>query len=153
MLCRKLVTFKGLGCVFNYLIVHAVENPCDNHDDCVIDMWRAYFMVSVTFPWPYPANRDIDPMLIQCWPIVYDAGPALSQHCVNVSCLLGMSPSALSTMRAQSCINLLPAKLSYCNHTYLKFQFHFEKNLPNCPKMTGHTKIHADENLVEGLLK
>ena len=30
------------------------------------------------------------PMLVQCWPIVYDAGPTLYvQHWLNVSCLLG----------------------------------------------------------------
>ena len=34
-------------------------------------------------------TRDIDPMLDECWPIVYDAGPIFSQHWVNVSCLLG----------------------------------------------------------------
>ena len=34
-------------------------------------------------------TRDVDPMLIQCWSSVYDAGPPLNQHRVNVSCLLG----------------------------------------------------------------
>ena len=34
-------------------------------------------------------TRDFHPMLVQYWPIVYDAGPALYQHWVNVSCLLG----------------------------------------------------------------
>ena len=34
-------------------------------------------------------TRDIDTMLGQCWTIVYDAGPTLAQHCINVSCLLG----------------------------------------------------------------
>ena len=29
-------------------------------------------------------------VLVQCWPNVYDIGPALSQHCFKVSCLLGI---------------------------------------------------------------
>ena len=34
-------------------------------------------------------TRYINPMLAQCWPTVYDAGPTLDQHWVDVSCLLG----------------------------------------------------------------
>ena len=34
-------------------------------------------------------TRTIHLMLVQCWPIVYDAGPTLYQHWVNVSSLLG----------------------------------------------------------------
>ena len=33
-----------------------------------------------------------DPMLFECWPTVSDVGPALKQHWVNVSCLLGSAP-------------------------------------------------------------
>ena len=36
--------------------------------------------------------NTVHPMLVQWWPIVYDAGPTLYQHWVNVSCLLGNSP-------------------------------------------------------------
>ena len=35
-------------------------------------------------------------MLAQCWAIVYDAGPALSQHWTNVLCLLGPGKRYLS---------------------------------------------------------
>ena len=38
---------------------------------------------------PTQQTRDIDPMLDQCWSTVYDAGPTLIQHRVDVSCLLG----------------------------------------------------------------
>ena len=39
---------------------------------------------------PLPANtRGIHPMLFQCWASVEDDGPALKQHCVIASCLLG----------------------------------------------------------------
>ena len=31
-------------------------------------------------------------MLFQCWPAVSDVGPALKQHWVNISCLLGSAP-------------------------------------------------------------
>ena len=33
--------------------------------------------------------RGIRPMLFQCWPTVFDAGPTLKQHWVNAPCLLG----------------------------------------------------------------
>ena len=33
-----------------------------------------------------------DPMLFECWPAVSDVGPALKQHWVNVSCVLGSAP-------------------------------------------------------------
>ena len=32
-------------------------------------------------------TRDIESMLGQCWPAVYDVGPTSSQHWLNVSCL------------------------------------------------------------------
>ena len=38
---------------------------------------------------PVCQARDIYPMLFQCWPTVFDAGPALKQHRVNAPCLLG----------------------------------------------------------------
>ena len=31
---------------------------------------------------------DVDPMLVQCWSTVCDAGPTLNQHWFNVWCLL-----------------------------------------------------------------
>ena len=34
-------------------------------------------------------TRDLHPMLVQCWPTVYDVGPTLKQHWMSVSCLLG----------------------------------------------------------------
>ena len=34
--------------------------------------------------------RDVDPMLVQCWPTVCNAGPASNQHWFNASCLLGL---------------------------------------------------------------
>ena len=37
--------------------------------------------------------RDIHPMLFQCWPTVFDAGPTLKQHWVNAPCLTGRCPS------------------------------------------------------------
>ena len=33
-------------------------------------------------------TRDIEPLLVQCWASVYDAGPTLNQQWLNVSCLL-----------------------------------------------------------------
>ena len=33
-------------------------------------------------------TREVDPMLDKCWPTVYDAGPTLALHRINVSCLL-----------------------------------------------------------------
>ena len=37
----------------------------------------------------FATRRDVDPMLVQCWPDVVDGGATLNQHWVNVSCLLG----------------------------------------------------------------
>ena len=34
-------------------------------------------------------TRDVEPMLIECWSIVFDSGPTFNQHWLNVSCLLG----------------------------------------------------------------
>ena len=35
-------------------------------------------------------TQDIESMLGQCWPDVYDSGPTLTLHCFNVSFLLGI---------------------------------------------------------------
>ena len=35
------------------------------------------------------SKHDVDPMLVQCWPTVRDAGQAFNQHWFNASCLLG----------------------------------------------------------------
>ena len=45
--------------------------------------WRNAFMK------PTQQIRDVDPMFVQCWATVYDAGPTLIQHRVNASYLLG----------------------------------------------------------------
>ena len=34
-------------------------------------------------------TRGVHPMLAQCWPTVFDAGPTLHQHWLNFSCSLG----------------------------------------------------------------
>ena len=53
--------------------------------------------------WKHQQARDIHTMLIRCWASVTDAGPALNQHWVNVSCLLGNSffHSRLYTLRSE----------------------------------------------------
>ena len=38
---------------------------------------------------PIQQTRDDQPMLVQCWPIVFDAGSTLCQHCLIASCSLG----------------------------------------------------------------
>ena len=38
---------------------------------------------------PAQQPRDIETMLDQCWAGVVDGGPSLTQHWINVSCLLG----------------------------------------------------------------
>ena len=38
-------------------------------------------------------------MLGQCWASVVDGGPALTQHCVNVLCLLGRQSERKSPLR------------------------------------------------------
>ena len=34
-------------------------------------------------------TRYVDPMLVQCWPSVFNAGPTLYQRWINVSCSPG----------------------------------------------------------------
>ena len=36
-----------------------------------------------------PANTTHRPNVGQCWPTVYDVGPALFQRWIDLSCLLG----------------------------------------------------------------
>ena len=48
-----------------------------------------------------PNKHDAERMLIQCWPIVYDAGPTLNQHCFNVSCLLVNHPHVITFWNKQ----------------------------------------------------
>ena len=40
-------------------------------------------------------TRYIDSMLGECWPTVFDVDPTLTQHWVNVSCLLGIMYSEI----------------------------------------------------------
>ena len=35
---------------------------------------------------PGQKSRNVEPMVVQCWPTVCDAGPTLNQHCVNTVC-------------------------------------------------------------------
>ena len=46
-------------------------------------------------------RRDIDHLLIQCWPIIIDAGPPLKQHKGNVTCLLGGAHGANRSVTIQ----------------------------------------------------
>ena len=41
----------------------------------------AYYMYTIQ-------PRDIEPMLVQRWPAVYDVGPTLTRQWFNVSCLV-----------------------------------------------------------------
>ena len=34
-------------------------------------------------------TQDIEPLLCQCWPFVYDVRPTLTQQWLNASCFLG----------------------------------------------------------------
>ena len=51
-------------------------------------VYTKYFSV-VQLRWV--VTGGIDTMLGHCWPSVEDAGPTMTHHCVNVSCLLGSS--------------------------------------------------------------
>ena len=37
----------------------------------------------------FPATRGIQPILLQCWANVFDAGPTLKQYWLNAPCMLG----------------------------------------------------------------
>ena len=49
-----------------------------------------------------PATRDVDPMLVWCWPSVRDDEPTLKQNWVNiVCCLAGEAVSTLGLLNRQ----------------------------------------------------
>ena len=72
---------------------------------------------------PSQQTRDIHPMLFQCWPIVFDAGPTLKQHWVNAPCYLGFHPAnsgsssiagLLLSQRRRPWPNTNPAAIGEC---------------------------------------
>ena len=57
-------------------------------------------------------TRDVDPMLVQFWPTVCDAGPASNQHWFNALCSLGCgSRSAYCWGRVQANTDPISVKL------------------------------------------
>ena len=46
---------------------------------------------SLPLPLPLPSQplRDVQPMLFQCWSTVFNAGPTLNRHWLNILCLMG----------------------------------------------------------------
>ena len=42
---------------------------------------------------PTQQTQDIEPLLVQCWSTVYDAGSTLNQQFLNILCLLGRNNS------------------------------------------------------------
>ena len=60
-------------------------------------------------------RRDINHVLVQCWPIVSDAGPILNQQKGNVTCLLGvlLAPIAVLQYARWGVTNLI-----VCIHIY-----------------------------------
>ena len=60
-------------------------------------------------------HQDIYPRLVQCWPTVCDAGPALNQPWMNVSCLLRIdSRSPASPSARWRCWLPVRARFSRC---------------------------------------
>ena len=69
------------------------RDPCATRSSLVWITHTDAILVNGSHPDWYPAGqrtRDVYPMMVQCWPTVYDAGPTLNQHWFNVTCLLGM---------------------------------------------------------------
>ena len=64
-------------------------------------------------------TRDIEPLLVQCWPAVYDVGPTLNQQRFNVACLLGdMLPEC--ELNLPACWRLAN---HLCSHRSVFYQF------------------------------
>ena len=55
----------------------------------VISVLLFYMKIRVAYPITTQQTRDIEPVLVKCGVIVFDAGPTLNQHSLNASCLLG----------------------------------------------------------------
>ena len=46
---------------------------------------KLYIVINSSIPYQ---TRNVEPMLVQCWSTVYDAGPTMNQHRLNVSLLV-----------------------------------------------------------------
>ena len=57
-------------------------------------------------------------MLVHCWSAVYDVGPTVNQHWVNVSCLLGLGQYIVKQTRdARSTLPQYWANFDYIEST------------------------------------
>ena len=70
---------------------------CIVWDDTLAQHWAnigwTYRVCRVVWDSGPGSKHGIHPMLFQCWPSVFDAGPTLKQHWVNAPCLLAwLSP-------------------------------------------------------------
>ena len=84
------------------------------------------FVLSRGASLPLPRQaRDIDSMLGQCWASVYDAGPTLVQHWVDVSCLPRRADEAASLQPCQLARFTWAAPESFPIFLHGQFQVNF----------------------------
>ena len=79
--------------------------------------------------------QDVYPFLIQCWPTVFDAGPTLNQHRVNLSCVLGYHITLLYLQSQRS--------------PFLPYPLEQEVNFQSLEAvdLCGEAQLQATENL------
>ena len=64
---------------------------------------------------------DVHPRLVQCWPRVVDAGPALNQPWVNVSCFMGICRESWQRVKGEDHITLWKQPHSQLDFNLLRF--------------------------------
>ena len=71
------------------MLGHRLRRNIGQHVSCLL-VWHT-FIFQPALPgtsWATHQKQETDPMLVQCWATVYDAGPTLAQHRVRVSWLM-----------------------------------------------------------------
>ena len=98
---------------------------------------------------PTHQTRDIEPMLGQCCPAVYDVGPTFTQHWFNVSCLLGTEGVILRGLYSLNNIEVwctLCARYLFIPKSGLIIMYHFQfgihvKFYILCPRTTFFSRL------------
>ena len=91
--------------------------------------------------------HDVEPMLLYCWATVCDAGPTLSQHWLNVPCLLRQQLLCKSTYSALSHNSYLP----FIQFFYLFFFYEFDDILSSAAIIIAQWNCHLRNYSVKNI--
>ena len=102
-----------------------------------------------------PSKHDVDPMLVQCWPTIYDADPTSNQHWFNASCLLGCVQASKHNklLSFVDCFEMFwkSKKLQVRDYLFkwtkffrIKYVRSWVVGLPNHPQLRIYMTLHYD---------